>query len=53
MTQKLVNKSVMDVEQPKDEYEDEICADDSTRRWNYSMGTDLSQTFGTPDNDGW
>ena len=25
----LVNKSVMDLEQPKDEYEDEICADDS------------------------
>ena len=50
----LVNKSVMVLEQPKGEYEDEFARMISYRRWNCSMGTRTPQySPGTPDNDGW
>ena len=43
----LVNKSVMDLEQPKDEYEDEMRP---ARRWNL---TKFHNIHLEPDNDGW
>ena len=51
----LVNKSVMDLEQPKDDYGDEICADDfllggGTTQWAPSSP---QYSPGTPDDDGW